>query len=448
MAGLFGALAAIVAGSCSSTFSCTDDSECTNEGSNGVCQPATGFCSFPDDKCESGQRYGDLAPDGLAGTCVPAGTAGDGTTTGTTPGTGGAATSDDGSSSGPSVADSTGRAGDTTNATATAADSSTDNGGGESTDSSGGPSRCCDAACPEACGFADCPIETVDGPMRDGGAIDVIIVGQTLVWSTGAGVSLRTVDLDSGTSAELAQFPDNDFVTTIAADQDHVYVQDFDNGGIRRAALDAPGGDVELVVDVPGADGGFGGIAVNGEYVYFGMASGDVWRHPKDGAAIDVPAELVAFAVDPHGVAVDDQSLYFLDNFGEDEVRRIALSDIGDDLDGTMVVREENITAFTIDDSHIFYAHDSTLRRADKLGSNADLTTLGDGIGEARDIEVDALNVYISDALAGAIGIAPKDGSGEVTQLASPAAPWGLALSCDTVYWVDNDLARIDSRLK
>ncbi len=36
----------------------------------GVCQ-ATGFCSFPDGKCESGQRYGELAGSQLGGSCVP-----------------------------------------------------------------------------------------------------------------------------------------------------------------------------------------------------------------------------------------------------------------------------------------------------------------------------------------------------------------------------------------
>ncbi|MCX4241912.1 LamG domain-containing protein [Paraliomyxa miuraensis] len=49
----------------SSAFTCADDSEC----SGGVCQP-TGACSFPDDSCPSGQRYGEHAAGDLAGTCV------------------------------------------------------------------------------------------------------------------------------------------------------------------------------------------------------------------------------------------------------------------------------------------------------------------------------------------------------------------------------------------
>lgn len=47
-------------------FACTDASEC---GASGTCE-ANGFCSFPDDTCASGQRYGAHAPGGIADVCV------------------------------------------------------------------------------------------------------------------------------------------------------------------------------------------------------------------------------------------------------------------------------------------------------------------------------------------------------------------------------------------
>jgi hypothetical protein len=53
----------------STSFTCTDSSECTDGSFNGTCQP-NGYCSFGDDTCPSGQRYGDLAAGDLAGTCV------------------------------------------------------------------------------------------------------------------------------------------------------------------------------------------------------------------------------------------------------------------------------------------------------------------------------------------------------------------------------------------
>lgn len=50
-------------------FVCRDQGECSDGDIAGVCEP-TGGCSFPDDGCASGRRYGTHAPDGLAGTCV------------------------------------------------------------------------------------------------------------------------------------------------------------------------------------------------------------------------------------------------------------------------------------------------------------------------------------------------------------------------------------------
>lgn len=54
-------------------FVCEDPSDCPN----GTCEPS-GFCSFPDDACASGQRYGAHAPASVANACVDpiAGTSG------------------------------------------------------------------------------------------------------------------------------------------------------------------------------------------------------------------------------------------------------------------------------------------------------------------------------------------------------------------------------------
>ncbi len=53
----------------SESFQCADDSSCSNEGIAGECQ-SSGYCSFPDPDCASGQRYGEFA-EGLAQQCVP-----------------------------------------------------------------------------------------------------------------------------------------------------------------------------------------------------------------------------------------------------------------------------------------------------------------------------------------------------------------------------------------
>lgn len=52
-------------------FVCAADSECASGSKAGTCEQS-GFCSFPDDGCASGKRYGDWAGEGMAGSCVEA----------------------------------------------------------------------------------------------------------------------------------------------------------------------------------------------------------------------------------------------------------------------------------------------------------------------------------------------------------------------------------------
>lgn len=121
-----------------SAFACSDDEQCQAGGVAGQCE-ANGYCSFPDPTCSSGQRFGELAPSGVANECVEP-EAGTGSTTqgasetGSDPSEGGEATSlasadsstslpleDDGTSStgpasstGPSTDESTGATEDCT----------------------------------------------------------------------------------------------------------------------------------------------------------------------------------------------------------------------------------------------------------------------------------------------------------------------------------------------
>jgi hypothetical protein len=69
-----------------SNFACSEDDQCENSGIGGFCEP-NGYCSFGDDDCPSGRRYGDLAGDGLASVCVEVGGS-TGATTGPNPSSG------------------------------------------------------------------------------------------------------------------------------------------------------------------------------------------------------------------------------------------------------------------------------------------------------------------------------------------------------------------------
>ncbi len=58
-------------------FHCTVNDECVYLDAAGVCE-ASGFCSFPDDRCDSHRRYGVHAAAVFAGRCVVARVGGDG----------------------------------------------------------------------------------------------------------------------------------------------------------------------------------------------------------------------------------------------------------------------------------------------------------------------------------------------------------------------------------
>lgn len=50
-------------------FVCNGNDDCSFDSNEGICQP-TGACSFPDEDCATGQRYGAESPPSLAGECV------------------------------------------------------------------------------------------------------------------------------------------------------------------------------------------------------------------------------------------------------------------------------------------------------------------------------------------------------------------------------------------
>lgn len=54
-----------------SSFQCSDDSSCINDGEQGTCEPS-GFCAFPDESCDSGRRYTNDPENPVGGQCVSA----------------------------------------------------------------------------------------------------------------------------------------------------------------------------------------------------------------------------------------------------------------------------------------------------------------------------------------------------------------------------------------
>lgn len=168
------------------TFTCEDDAACRFGASAGVCQ-GDGYCSFPDDTCPSGQRYGEHAGDGKEHDCVAAddGPSSDGDTGGVTATTSAddATTTTAGSSSPVSASNATdGSASDgdgdadasTTGASTTDPTDPTGSSASSSGETSGGPPL-------------DCSIDDeFDGP-----ALDMAVWGS---WGGDEGVTVVQTD--------------------------------------------------------------------------------------------------------------------------------------------------------------------------------------------------------------------------------------------------------------
>ena len=73
-----------IAGCSDNMFHCHDSVQCVLEGEQGTCEPS-GFCSFADHQCASGQRYGEAAPKGLRGSCTELPPPSESTSTGPAP---------------------------------------------------------------------------------------------------------------------------------------------------------------------------------------------------------------------------------------------------------------------------------------------------------------------------------------------------------------------------
>ncbi len=95
-------------------FVCNGDEDCAAGGEGGICQP-TGSCSFPDESCPSGQRYGSEGRPALAGECVQEFGSTGSVSTGTT--STGAPGSSDSSGTSSSIASSSSEGGDASTTT-------------------------------------------------------------------------------------------------------------------------------------------------------------------------------------------------------------------------------------------------------------------------------------------------------------------------------------------
>lgn len=424
---LLGVLVA-VAGCGQATFACMTDSECVSDGFEGMCQPS-GYCSFGDPQCESGQRYGSHAPSSLASECVEP----EGSLTASTEPSDSSGTTND--PAGPGM-------------TSVGEDSSSTSGVdpdlGHGSSSESGEPVCCEIGCPGTC-LGMCEPLQIGGP-SGAEAIGVAVVGDHVVWSTGYGQTLRIADPIGGPmDEEFVSLSNNNFATRIAADDTHVYVLDYGGATVKRVSV--PEGAVDLVTTVADGQAEFGGIVVGEDHVYFAMrTSGGIWRAAKDLSQVDEP-EAVAPALSPSDVAVDATHVYWSDN-DAGEIRRLAFDDIGPAATGDRVVTGPGVQTLVVDDARVYYAEGGTVSSAIKGGDNEGILDLATEEGSVFDMALDATHLYWTGESTNQVVGVPKDGSAQAEVIASSPTPWGLAVGCDAVYWAENGTGTLRKRSK
>jgi hypothetical protein len=250
-------LAALALPGCTAgAFACVDDASC----SGGVCQ-GSGYCSFADADCGSGQRYGEHAPAELAGACVVPGSESSGTSSvgtstsvepittleGTAPGeasaTGEASASDD-SSSGAATTDPAATMTSPSETSMTTGDSTT----------SGGPDP------------ADCVVEEFDDDTLDGwylwaddGVTSGVSGGQLHLGfaaepnNTGlgrdtVGIAGRVFDVEVVAGPQAASHAQLSITVSRPDDVAHMLV--LETGTLAMLRWDGMNSDVQAAVDV------------------------------------------------------------------------------------------------------------------------------------------------------------------------------------------------------
>ena len=418
---------------CALTFPCNADEQCTRDGAAGVCQ-ASGYCSFPDESCDGGQRYGELAPGELAGTCVPPADAG-GTDT---------ATGDDGATIGTSTVGppSTDGLDVVDGLDGTVTDSGTDDSSSDDDTTTGVPA-CCYAGCEGTCD-AGCDKQLFGGPFVGGEAIGVAVVGEWVVWSTGFGFTLELSSVTDGSLGTLADFDNTQLITRIAADDTHVYFLNHGGPLVRRASVPMGGVDVVSMVDQGMA--GFGGLAVGADHVYFAMnTTGGIWRAAKD-LSDQGGAQLVADVAGPHDVALDDTTVYWVDT-GQQRISSLAFDQIGTGEAPAIVYTGSELRALTIDATHVYFSDGSSIVRAVKDGQDQGIETLATAQGLIWSVAVDWTHVYWTSETNDELARVQLTG-GEVEVLAETSTPWGLALGCHAAFWAENGTQTLQRVLK
>jgi hypothetical protein len=285
-------------------------------------------------------------------------------------------------------------------------------------------------------GVCEATLVTPSEPNEE--ALDVIVVGPMIAWTSGNGRKVYTTSIDGGTPTILswAEALGFAYVTSLATDGQHVYFTDYGGPKIGRVPLE--GGETEVMAEAPGSPSAlFGRIAAGGGWVCWATEiPGNVWCARTTDPTPATPLLIATAAV--IGVAMDATHVYWGDNTAG-AIQRRALADLDAQGPPETVVSGQpmGIGELALDQDRVYWILWGSVLSARKEGLNQGLLQLVTQELEPTSLTADGVSVYWSTRTdPGAVRKVPRLG-GAAETIATTVGAQGITDDCDTVYWVE-----------
>ncbi len=287
------------------------------------------------------------------------------------------------------------------------------------------PGRSCGGA---ACQSGFCGPDVLGS--SSGEALDVVVVGDRAVWSTGYGATLLSTPLGGGPPTIL--YEGSTFVTTIATDGERVFFTRYANGQVWSVDPDVGPLSALLVSDNGDHESWFGRIAVDDTNVYWASEDDDghtpaLWFAPKTGGS----PLAITVGDHPYGVAADATHVYWTDLATARVLRcsKLALESCPD-----VQIMSDALsypTEIAVRDGWVYWLDDDRLAAVPTGGGST--VTLGSASGVGMGLVLDTDYAYWTAQAAGVVYRTPLDGNGPTLPVGQADEPFGVAVSCDRV---------------
>ncbi|WP_437774946.1 hypothetical protein [Sorangium sp. So ce1097] len=280
-----------------------------------------------------------------------------------------------------------------------------------------------------ACSAGVCePVELAQGQWD---VVSLAVGANAVFWTAKARGNVMSVPLDGGTPTTLAtgqRNPEN-----IAIDANGVY---WSTIFVPDAAIKAlpRGASAELVL-YEGSER-LNGLVVHRETLYFVDASGRVASmHAGGGRSTTYSSD----RSNPRGVAVDDENVYWTNNYGGDTgVRK---HDFATRTTTVLASGQAFPYAIEVGARQVYWSNleDGTLMTVSIEGGRP--TPVVAGQGRITDIALDESGIYWVDSTNGTVMALRRGSSTPVTLAKGQKTPYSIAVDATSVYWGTNDSA-------